>query len=50
MIWELEENEREAWDKVKEGRSNDQILQMEGMQGSWSKEIKQEDDGMVSKQ
>ena len=24
-------NEREVWDKVKEGRSNDQILQMEEM-------------------
>ena len=35
---EWEGNEREVWDKVKQGRSNDQTLQMEGMWGSLSED------------
>ncbi len=36
--WEWEGNERKVWDEVKEGRLNDQTLQVEGMWGSWSKD------------
>ena len=40
MKWKWEGDEREVWDKVKQGRINDQILQMEEMWGSWREEIK----------